>query len=421
MDIGGDIAGLNGVAGDLAGVAPQLTTVMTTLSKQVDSLVSAAGWNGNAADSFRGAWEQDGAASDELAQAVKLSATAIGKLADQLGSAQRQLDAAVASAKAAGLPITSTGLPAGTYSGAQLTAAQTFAAAVKAAQAAADTARQTAAATLDDILSAINPEMPGEATGTSIPELAGLGTILKGYYLVPAGQVEKIEKDIAKAKANYAAKHQQWKNSPAGSDARKSLSQELAAMRSERTTLSASLDDAENLADKFKGGKLLDTSVADVVKGLGTSLEDATRLSRLLDGIPVIDVAGAGLATWAQAKTDHEEGWSWTHAILADGGANAAGLAAGLATDAIPYVGPFLSPVVGYGVGAFVSEAVHNGHWTENIQQDGVVNGTMASLAEAGVATYNTDVVGTIKHIGTDIAHPGAAISQLWDGVKDLF
>ena len=58
-----------------------------------------------------------------------------------------------------------------------------------------------------------------------------------------------------------------------------------------------------------------------------------------------------------------------------------------------------------------MSEAVHNGHWTENIQQDGVVTGTMASLAEAGVATWNNDVVGTIKHIGTDITHPAVSLT----------
>lgn len=422
MEIGGDVSGLTTIAGDLSGVAPRLEDITTALGNRVDSLVSDAGWNGDAADTFKGAWEQDGAACDELSRAVKLSGEAISTLATQLASAQRQLDAAVTAAKAAGLPVTDTGLPAGTYYGSQLTAAQTFATAVKTAQADADTARQTAADTLDAILSAINPDMSGDGgDGTGIADLAGLGTVLKGYYVLPVDRVGDIKKDIAEAKANYAKKHAEWKHSKPGSDARKALSNELKDMRADRTQLSGDLEDAEKLAGKFKGGELLGSSAADVAKGLGAPLEDGARLSRLLDGIPVVDVAAAGLATWAQAKTDHEEGWSWTHAILADGGANAAALGAGLASDAIPYVGPFVAPVISYGVGAYITEATHNAQWTRNIDEHGVVMGTLDSLGDAGKATWNNDVVGMGGKIAHDVTHPADAAKGLWHGVKDLF
>ncbi|HEY1570221.1 MAG TPA: WXG100 family type VII secretion target [Pseudonocardiaceae bacterium] len=363
MEIGGNVSGLSAIAGDLSGVAPQLEDIRTTLNNRVDSLVSDAGWNGDAADTFKGAWGQDGAACDELSKAVRLSGEAISTLATQLASAQRQLDTAVSAAKAAGVPVTDTGVPAGVYTDSQLTAIQAFTSAARAAMANADTARQTAADTLDAILSAINPDMADDGgDGTGIADLAGLGTVLKGYYVLPADRVGDIKKDIAAAKANYSKKHAEWKYSKPGSDARKTLAKELKDMRGERTELSGDLEDAEKLSGRFKGGELLGSSVGDAAKALGAPLEDGARLSRLLDGIPVLDVAAAGSATWAQAKTDHEEGWSWTHAILADGGANAAALGAGLATDAIPYVGPFVAPVVSYGVGAFVTEATHNAH-----------------------------------------------------------
>jgi len=153
----------------------------------------------------------------------------------------------------------------------------------------------------------------------------------------------------------------------------------------------------------------------------GGVLQDSGKLSRLLDGLPAVDVVLGGFATWAQAKEDHEKGWGWTHAILVDGGSNAAAIGAGLATDCIPYVGPFLAPVTSYGVGAFAYEAGHEGHWTEHISDDGVVKGVWEGTVDTGKATWNTDVVGMYHKVSQDVQHPQDAAKSLWHGVKNLF
>jgi uncharacterized protein YukE len=421
VKIGGDISGLRTLGQTLSGAAPDVKNTSTYLCKTVDGLVHDAGWNGDAAGAFKGAWEQDGAAIDDLSEVLTLAGTTITQLADDLQSAQSELDGYVATAKKAGVGFDDNGPLPGPYTEPAYSAAKTFQTDSQNAFTAASTARQKATEGLHTILSSINPDVPDGGDGTGIADLSALGALLKGYYVVPNGRAEKIREDIADAKAKYSTEHAKWKNSKAGSDARKALAAELKDMRAARTELAADLKGAEALADKFKGGEFLDASVADTFRALGGELEADSKLGRALDGLPGIDVGLAALATWAQAKDDHEKGWSWTHALIADGGANAAALGAGIASDFIPVVGPFISPVISYGVGAFVTEATHEGHWTEHIHDDGVFMGTLEGVGDTGKAVWDNDVVGMGHRLADDAEHPVKAAEGLWDGVKSLF
>ena len=417
MRIGGDIGGLRSVGNSLTGVVASVQETAEYLSKRVNQLVTDAGWTGDAAEEFKGAWEQDATAVLELSSCTKLVGLCLDQLADSLDAAQRRLDHAVAAAKAGGLPFASDGLPIdGPYTGPTAAAAAQFSVDAHAALTAAQDARDTAVEELHDIAAA----MSGEDTSfVKAADAAALAAALKGYYALPNEMSEAARNDLAAFNRKYQDTRYQRKHT-AGTAAKKELTDQLKQMRAERKLLQTDADVAEKIADRFKGGRLLGSSIGDIADSLGV-LQDGGKLSRLADGLPAVDVVLGGFATWAQAKEDHEKGWSWTHAILADGGSNAAAITAGLATDAIPYVGPFLAPVVSYGVGSWTYEATHEGHWTEHIHEDGVVDGTVEGLWDTTKATWQNDGYGMYKKLDNDVHHPVDAAKSLWHGVTSLF
>ncbi|NJC69605.1 WXG100 family type VII secretion target [Planosporangium thailandense] len=418
MRIGGDIGGLRAVAASLTGVVGEVSDTGEYLSKRVDQLVGDAGWSGAAAEEFKGAWEQDAAALVEIASCTRIAGRCLAELADALDTAQRQLDHAVAAAKAAGMPFTADDQPInGPYVGPAADAATQFSVAAQAAFEAAKQARETAIEELHDIAAAIHGD------GTSFlkaADAAALAAALKGYYALPNELSEIAQGELDEFNRRYKATQYERKHSTAGSKAKAELTEQLKQMRAERKLLQTDAEVAEKFADRFKAGRLLGSSVGDIADSMGV-LSDGSKLSRVLDGLPAVDIVVGAFATWAQAKEDHEKGWSWTHAIIADGGSNAAAIGAGLATDCIPGAGPFLAPAVSYGVGAWTYEAAHEGHWTEHIHEDGVAVGTAEGLWDTTKATWENDGYGMFKKVESDVQHPVDAAKSLWHGVKNLF
>jgi uncharacterized protein YukE len=418
MTVAGDVAGLQRVSRSLAGVVGDIQGSGEYLSNRVDRLVGDAGWSGDAAEEFKGAWEQDATAAVELASCVKLAGTVLATLAHGLAAAQQQLAGAVSTAKDAGLPVSADGsVPPGVYTASEVAAMKQYSADSAAAYRAAQDARDAASESLHDIVAAITGQ-PTEFLKAA--DVAILAASLKGYYALPNEYAEDAKTKLDDFNRKYKDTQYERKHSPAGSAAKRELTADLAEMRAERKLLQTDLTAAEDLAGHFRGGHFLGSSLAEVADSLGV-LQDGGKLSRLLDGIPAVDVVLGGFATWAQSKEDHEKGWSWTHAILVDGGSNAAAIAAGLGTDCIPFVGPVLAPFTSYGVGAFGYEAGHEGHWTEHITEDGVITGTWEGIEDTGKATWNTDVVGVYHKVGHDIEHPQEAAKSLWHGVQHLF
>jgi len=418
MRIAGDIGGLQRVSGSLTGVVEEMHGSAEALSKRVDQLIGDAGWSGAAAEEFKGAWEQDAAAVIQLASCVKLAGSVLGTLAAGLQAAQHQLDQAVSDALDAGVPVAADGaVPPGVYTAPVLAAMTQYSTDRAAAEQAAQDARDEASEMLHDITAAIT----GEPTSfLKSADVAILAASLKGYYALPNEYAEDAKSKLDDFNKRYKDTQYARKHTPAGSPEKRALTAELAEMRAERKLLTTDLSAAEKLAGHFKGGHFLGSSLGDIADGLGV-LQDGGKMSRLLDGVPAVDVALGAFATWAQAKEDHEKGWSWTHAILVDGGSNAAAIGAGLATDCIPYVGPVLAPFTSYGVGAFGYEAGHEGHWTEHITEDGWIKGIGEGFADTGKATWDSDVVGIYHKVGHDIQHPQEAAESLWHGVKNLF
>src|SRR4051794_14578471 len=149
MNVGGDIAGLQRIARSLSGVVPEITGSGEAVSKRVDALVGDAGWSGDAAEEFKGAWEQDSTAIVELGSCVRMVADCLKTLADGLAAAQRELDGAVSAAKDAGVPVTADGaVPPGVYTPAVLEAMREYSTASHAALTDAQDARDAATQTL---------------------------------------------------------------------------------------------------------------------------------------------------------------------------------------------------------------------------------------------------------------------------------
>jgi hypothetical protein len=110
---------------------------------------------------------------------------------------------------------------------------------------------------------------------------------------------------------------------------------------------------------------------------------------------------------YVQAREDHGKGWSWTHAVIADGSSNAAGLAAGTAAEvgiaALAVAAPegvAAGLVIGggavtsHGVGTFAYELTHAGNWSEHIHQDRVVAGIGEGIGAASATWWDEDVIG---------------------------
>jgi uncharacterized protein YukE len=420
VKVDGDVPGLRAIARSLTGVVPEIIGSGEAVSKRVDALVGDAGWSGTAAEEFKGAWEQDSAAIVELSGCVKIVGICLNDLANGLESAQRRLDRAVSDVKDARVPVAADGsVPEGVYPADVIEAMQRFSTDSKAAMAAAQDARDAASETLHAIAGAITGESADDTSFLKPADAAVLASVLRGYYTIPNELSAKAAEKLADFNNDFKTRRLSVKSTPGNSAARAALKAELPGLRQLRKGLTTNLESAEKVADRFKGGRLLNTKVGDLAKGV-VELEDAGRLSKLLDSLPGVDVVVAGLATWAQSKEDHEKGWSWTHAILADGGSNVAGLAAGVGADFIPGVGPFVAPFIGYGVGAFTYEATHEAHWTEHIHEDGVFNGLVEGTIDSGKTTWNVDVIEMGKKLGNDAVHPVSAAKSLWQGVQGL-
>ncbi|MDF3292002.1 hypothetical protein [Streptomyces silvisoli] len=150
-------------------------------------------------------------------------------------------------------------------------------------------------------------------------------------------------------------------------------------------------------------------------------MEDAAKTLRLGEGlekvpdflkeIPVIDVAAAGTCSLLEAKQDHDEGWSWTHSVVVDGGANVGGLAitagaiALLPIEAPTAVVAGVGGVVAVGVTGVLDHAFHE-HWKEDIHNHGVVAGILH-----GSGHVFSQTGGDFVRMKDDI----------WHGIKSLF
>lgn len=225
----------------------------------------------------------------------------------------------------------------------------------------------------------------------------------RGLYAYDA---EDARAEGKKARAELDAKKALRKERKAYQKAGKSLPKDFEAKGAYRDAMAKvdSLEEdiarADHGSARLPFGRLLNYKVEDAAEALRLG-EDIDKLPDFLKEMPVIDVAAAGTCGLLEAKTDHDEGWSWTHSITLDGAANVGGLVVGgAATAGLIALAPFEVPTaVAAGVGAVVvvgatgiiDHSLHE-HWSEDIHDHGVVGGLLDGsghvLSQTGGITY---------------------------------
>src|ERR1700683_2650696 len=88
--VGGNIRGLAALAGTLYGYAPKMDAVADALDGQVGQLVNGAGWQGDAASSFKASWSKD----SQTSRALGLATDPVGQIGDWLAGLPSMLEGA---------------------------------------------------------------------------------------------------------------------------------------------------------------------------------------------------------------------------------------------------------------------------------------------------------------------------------------
>jgi hypothetical protein len=411
--IGGDIVGLWVLRDHLTGIPTDLLDSSDYLEQQVCKLTGDAGWSGAAADEFKAAWDRDAGAAIGIADSFNAVSHIVGTLADMLHSLENQLDEAEATARQAGVPVPAAGGPLiGPVPVDVVDAATAYHQTFTTLQAQAHQARQQALADLIVIYDQIAPLKDGDdSIQLSRADRITLGDMVRSLWATPVAH-----KEVVAARLNALRARRTWldhvKSSPGLFD-----EVERAAARADKRSLVGKLKDLETRLTRIEGsiegkwplGRLFRYTAGDAAEDLA-GVKIAARWG---GGVPVLGGLAAGWLTAVQAKEDHEKGWSWGHAILADGSANLAGLAAGTATEAgiaaalvaapegVAAAGAVVGGVaVAYGVGTYGYELVHAGNWAKNIHQDGVIIGIGEGFSDAGKAWWHNDVQDMAEKIG---------------------
>lgn len=424
--VGGDIGGLRAMGEAYTNAKGELDAVVKPLSGTVDTLVSDAGWQGDAAESFRAAWSTDAMTAGSISELVAAAGTILTDLASHLATAESSLHNAEDVAVRAGVPMGEQGVPGTMMTNDPPTpteqkavnALTEYATVRDEALHAAQRARLQAASDLQGLFT--NVTEPA-STGDKIT----LYDYLRGLYTYDAehvrvkGNAAKTELDSALADEQTAKKAMRAERK-AYQKAGEALPKDFEAKGAYRdavTKVQGLEDDiaaAENGSTKLPYDRLLNYKVSDAADALRLG-EDADKLPDFLREVPVLDVAAAGACGLLEAKNDHDEGWSWTHSVAVDEGANVGGLAAGIGiTAGLVALAPVDVPVavvagVGGGlvIGAtgIIDHSLHE-HWSEDIHNHGVVGGILHGSGHV------------MSQTGGDFARLG---KDVWHGVTSLF
>jgi uncharacterized protein YukE len=428
--VGGDIGGLRAMGDAWTKAKADLDGVVKPLGGHVDALVSDAGWQGDAAESFRAAWTTDAMTAGSISELVAAAGKVLTDLADELSTAETALHNAEDIAVGKGVPVGPKGVPGELTTNNPPTADDR-----KAIDALHDygtfyqetmhTAQQARLNAAGDLQSLFDQSTaPQVSSGDKVT----LYDYLRGLYAYDAEHVRAKGKD-AKTKLDDAldaekdAKKAMRTERKAFQKAGKALPKDWAAKgayqdaAAEVKGLQEDISAMENGSSKLPYDRMLNYKVADAADALKLG-EDLEKLPDFLKEVPVLDVAAAATCGLLEAKDDHDKGWSWTHSVLIDGGAALGGLAAGAAAVALLPEAAGAAVVAGVGgavvIGAtgLIDHGLHE-HWSEDIHDHGVVGGVLT-----GTGHMFSETGGDFVRLGGDVADAGKSV---WHGIKSLF
>jgi uncharacterized protein YukE len=439
--VGGDIAGLGAMGTAYTGAEKSLEGVVKPLGGQADKLVDDAGWKGEAAESFRGAWTADSMAAGALAELVGAVGKVLTDLSNRLSTAETGLQNAEDVAARAGVPMGPKGVPGELMTNNPPNAEESKA--IKAlddyAGVRAKALHEAQQARLDaaDALTKLYGEATGADGGHSATqgEDVTIGDYLRALYAYDSertrakGHDAATKLDDAQHEADRAKKELRAERK-AYQKAGRALPKDLPAKGAYRDAL-AKLDSLETDIARGEHGSsalpydhALNTKVVDAAKVLRVG-EGAEKLPDFLKEVPVVDIAAAGAVGVLEAKDDHDKGWSWSHSVVVDEGAALGGLAVGslavaggVAGAAALGVSAPVGLVAGVGgvvvIGAtnYIDSALHE-HWSEDIHDHGVVGGILHGVGDSWTTSWHSDV-----NLGKDV---GNAAKKAWNGFTGLF
>ncbi len=421
--VGGDIGGLRQMADTLLGAVPNLQTVGKILSSGVDGLVNDAGWQGGAATSFRASWSKDAITGGALAELVRSAGTVLNELATNLAAAENAAHDAADLARGKGVPVGPNGVPGQLVVNNPPSAKEqqavsdldSYGVAYNEAMQAAQHARLVAAKQLQQLYADVDPSKPMSA-GDKITA----ADYLRGLWAIDAernrqagkaalDELNEAVKDHNKALADLAAEEAKLRTAQQNLPKTFKLNGEWRASVEKVSELETELSGIENSSTTMPYDRQLNFKLADAAESV-RGLSALEKLPDFLKEIPVIDVAAAATTGVLEARTDHDEGWSWQHSLLVDGGAALGGLALGVgAVAAAPVEGVVATAALGgavvVGAGLVVDKAFHE-HWSEDIHDHGVVGGVLH-----GAGHVFTETGKSLKGMGEGV----------WHGITSIF
>lgn len=426
--VGGDIGGLRTMATTYKNAKDKLDDVISPLTRAVDTLVDDTGWKGESAESFRATYTEDAVTAGAFAALVHEAGDILDTLADALSTCEMALQNAehVAAKKGVatgdkGVPLPMvTANPPSADEQKTLSAMSEYDTVRKEVLHTAQKARLAAA----DQLSALYAEVTGTAEVPAGDKVAVVD-YLRGLYAYDAedarvgGAEARTKIDDAKAE-QQAAKKELRAERKAFQKAGRSLPKDLPAKGAYADAVAKvqSLEEDIARADygstKLPYDRALNVKLGDAADALRAG-ESLDKLPDFLKEIPVLDVAAAGACGLLEASDDHDKGWSWQHSVTVDGGANIAGLAAGVgltavAVAALPVEVPTavvagVGGVVVIGATGVIDHAFHE-HWSEDIHDRGVVGGVLHGSG----------------HVMTETGHDFVRLKDdVWHGIKSIF
>ncbi|WP_372407584.1 hypothetical protein [Streptomyces luteireticuli] len=417
-----DIAGLKKVATDYTSATEKYDTSSKVLNKKVDGVVHEAGWSGEGATAFQTVWAHDGTVGAAMSEAMSQVSDVIGVLTEELDAAKRDLGDAQDKARAAGLTLDSQGGATGKAD--QQTALDAWQSGRDAALKRAQDARELATGSLNSVLDQmLGKGDPNQLNGADV---CTLSEVMRGLYTTPAALTQESAKKLEALKQEVKDLKRGHNKLPKGSDAWNERLQERRAARAELSKQRLRTASVEGWESRTKGSGPARTTIGEIAEDY--RVRGAGPLNKLGAASTALTGAMVGLQMYDDHRT---RGWSYQEAFARDATPAAAGMAAGAwaegaiigasASNPMIAVGVVGGVALGYGVGTFGYELTHNAHWGSNIHKYGVVSGIGHSLADAGTAWVDNDLVAmrdktveTAKHVGSGIKN-GA--KKVWHGI----
>ena len=453
--VGGDIHGLQALADTLYGYVPEMADVTAALDRQATRLTSGPdGWQGPAASAFTSAWRRESATAGALAEVTRAAGSIADALATALATIENALEEQAYAASRYGVRAGPDGPPAPamagpmpTPAGAQLQRqALAYQQVYRQAMADAASARAQAASELLSLYRKIQPpdhpeadpsEALGSLTGTQL--LADLWAVPTATRRATKELIDKLDKrevklerEISKAREARAAEPEGVRGELSSVENKLALANDdLAGAGRLETSVGKLLDTRlSDVNDYLQGqagpgrhvkGRPLEGDDGDVAKAAGGEDGALSKLLRVGEDIPGVDVVAGAAATGIGTYYDVKSGQKWYVALPEEAVSNGAGIAAGAAAAAL-VVGASIGGPVGATaavaataavvVGAGVGDLTHDlftEAWGADIHHYGVIGGLYYGQAHAQVQA--------LKDLGSQAVGVGHGIEHVWDSI----